>query len=366
MTGLDTSSQVSTCDKPPVLIAGAFLAESTGIRSVCEDLTEGLRARGWSIVTTSGIKSRVPRLIDMLATVWFKRGRYAVAQMDVYSGMAFVWAEVIGLSLAALGCPFILTLHSGAFPDFASRQPARVRRLLRSALVVTSPSSFLQERMAPYRHDIRMVPNGLDISLYKDRRLMRAQPKLVWIRAFEQRYNPVLALEVVARLSNEFPDIELLMVGPDRHDFSAEQVREEAHRLGVDARVRIMGAVPKTDVPRVLQEGDIFLNTTDVDNAPVTVIEAMASGLCVVSTDAGGVPHLVEDGLNTLLVGRDDPDAMAAAVRRILVCPDLASRLSKNARNTANSFDWNRVLPQWEALLAAVAGRDVRIHNRTR
>lgn len=349
------SLHVSARDKPPVLIAGAFLSESTGVRFVCEDLAEGLHTRGWSVVTTSRINSRIPRLVDMLATVWLKRGQYAVAQMDVYSGMAFMWAEAIGASLTLLRCPFVLTLHSGAFPDFAERRPKRVRRLLRAASAVTSPSSFLQERMARYRPDIRMVRNGLDISLYKDRRLAKAQPRLVWIRAFEQRYNPVLALEVVARLCGDFPEIELLMVGPDRGDCSAEKMREEARRLGVDGSVRIMGSVPKTDVPRVLQDGDIFLNTTNVDNAPVTVVEAMACGLCVVSTDAGGVPYLVEDGADALLVGRDDPDAMAAAVRRILTDPAVAATLSKNARIKAETFAWDRVLPEWETLLISVA-----------
>ena len=116
-----------------------------------------------------------------------------------------------------------------------------------------------------------------------------------------------------------------------------------------------MGSVSKTDIPRILQEGDIFLNTTNVDNAPVTVVEAMACGLCVVSTDAGGVPYLVEDGVDALLVGRNDPDAMATAVRRILGDPVVAASLSKNARIKAEAFDWNRVLPQWEALLADVA-----------
>ena len=344
-------------DKPPLLIAGAFLSESTGIRSVCEDLADGLGSRGWSVVATSKKRGRVPRLADMLATVWLRRREYAVAQMDVYSGLAFVWAEAVGASLALARCPFVLTLHSGSLPDFAQRWPKRVRHLLQSASAVTSPSPFLQERLSRYRPDIRVIRNGLNIDRYEDRSLTKARPRLVWIRTFEQRYNPALALEVVARLSGEFPDIELVMVGPDRSDYGAERAAKEARVLGVDRRVRILGSVPKADIPRVLGEGDIFLNTTDVDNAPVTVVEAMACGLCVVSTNAGGVPYLLAHGRNALLVPRANPDAMSEAIRRICLDPGLAARLSRTARRDAQAFDWSRILPLWEELLSAVATR---------
>jgi glycosyltransferase involved in cell wall biosynthesis len=338
--------------KPPVLIAGAFLSKSSGIHFVCEDMASGLSARGWAVTTTSDVKSRGLRVLDMVATTWVKRPRYAVAHLDVFAGSAFVWAEGVGASLRALRCPFVITLRSGALPDFARRWPSRVRRMLEAATVVTSPSSFLAGQFLHLRPDIRVIPNGIHMSRYPDRGITEAKPRLVWVRAYERRYNPVLALEVVRRLVPEFPDIELVMVGPDTADWSAEQTRQEARGLGVDGRVRIRGAVPNTDVPLVLQEGDIFLNTTNVDNAPKTIVEAMACGLCVVSTDAGGVPYLVENDRDALLVPQADPEAMAGAIRRILVEPHTAARLSRNARLSAEARDWDRVLPEWEGLLA--------------
>jgi len=104
-----------------------------------------------------------------------------------------------------------------------------------------------------------------------------------------------------------------------------------------------------------MQQGDVFINTTNVDNTPVTVMEALACGLCVVSTDAGGVPHLVTHGREALLVPRGDSQAMAAAVRRILSDPDLASTLSCRGRERSKDWDWSVVLPQWEELLESIA-----------
>ncbi len=128
-----------------------------------------------------------------------------------------------------------------------------------------------------------------------------------------------------------------------------------ATRLGVKDRLRIIKGVPKENVGEVLSEGDIFLNTTNVDNTPVSVMEAMVCGLCIVSTNVGGVPDLVDDGQNGLLVPPADSAAMAAGVLRILDDPTLAARLSGNARLKAELFDWSALLPQWEQLLRRAA-----------
>ena len=105
-----------------------------------------------------------------------------------------------------------------------------------------------------------------------------------------------------------------------------------------------------------MNQGDVFINTTNIDNTPVSLLEAMACGLCVVSTNVGGLPYLIEDGVDALLVPPDDSQAMAAAVRRILTEPGLAARLSSNARKKIERFDRSVILPQWEELFEKCLG----------
>jgi glycosyltransferase involved in cell wall biosynthesis len=230
-----------------------------------------------------------------------------------------------------------------------------VRALLRKAAAVTVPSEYLLENMSRFRNDLQLIENPLDLSLYEFRTRRPATPKLVWLRAFHHIYNPALAPRVVQRLAGEFPDVSLVMVGRDKFDGSLEETRRIAAELGVTDRIRLPGGVPKKDVASWLNEGDIFLNTTNVDNAPVSVLEAMACGLCVVSTSAGGMAHLAEDGREVLLVRPDDPDAMADAVRRVLREPDLAEKLSRSGRDRVARCDWSVLLPQWEALFRRAA-----------
>lgn len=314
------------------------------------ELSRRLHVRGWEVLLASSHENRFLRLADMVSTAFLKRASYQIALVDVFSGAAFLWAEIVCLLLRWLRKPHILTLHGGNLPVFAARNPGRVRNLLRDAAVVTAPSPYLQKAMQPYRQDILLLPNPLDISRYSFRMRAAPAPRLVWLRAFHHIYNPSLAPRVLALLANEFPDINLTMFGPDKMDGSFEPTRKTAHDLGVQDKIGFPGAVPKERVPEVLQTGDIFLNTTHIDNTPVSVLEAMACGLCVVTTSVGGLPDLLEDGMDALLVPPDDPQAMANAICRLLTEPGLAEKLSVNARRKVEGFDWPVILPQWERL----------------
>lgn len=341
--------------KRPVLLVGNFQSSTRHVLDVCEELAGQLAASGWPILTTSSKRGRLPRLLDMINIAWSKRHQYAAAQVEVYSGPAFLWAEAVCWMLRRAGKPYILTLHGGGLPDFAHRWPERMRHLLRPAAIVTTPSLFLLETMAPYRSDLRLLPNALDLSAYEFRVRQRPQLHLIWLRAFSAIYNPSLAPQVVARLAHDFPGIHLTMIGPDKEDGSLHEMRKVAMELEVMDRISLPGGVSKATVPDWISKGDIFLNTTNVDNAPVSVLEAMACGLCVVSTNVGGIPYFLKHEEDALLVPPDDVQVMAAAVRRIYREPGLAERLSLNGRAKAEQFDWSAILPQWEELLSAVA-----------
>lgn len=340
---------------PGILLVGNFLSRTLGTRCVCEDLAERLDGAGWfRVLTTSARPGRVSRLLDMMFTVWRRQSEYGVAQVDVYSGPAFRWAELVCRILRKRGKKYILTLHGGNLPKFGEKHPERVKRLLGSAAVVTTPSHYLLEQMRGYRADLKLLPNPLDLGAYQFQLRDRPAPRLMWLRAFHTIYNPQLAARVLAKLSDEFPEVRLTMVGPDKNEGSMAELKRVAAELGVTGRIELPGAVPKSEVPQWMQRGDIFLNTTNVDNAPVSVIEAMACGLCVVNTSVGGIPYMLKDGHDALLVPPDDADAMAAAVRRILTEPGLAEKLSRNARAKAEQFDWSVVLPQWEQLFRSL------------
>lgn len=341
--------------KPPVLLVGNFLSATVGQRSISEELAARLAAGGWPILTTSAKPGRLARVFDMAQAVWRWRDEYTVAHVEVYSGRAFFWAELVCGLLRRLGKPYLLTLHGGNLPAFAQRHQQRVSRLLRSALTVTTPSRYLLEQLVAYRADLRLLPNPLQLDAYSFRPRVQPAPRLIWLRALHALYNPALAVQALAELKTEFPRIHLTMIGPDKGDGSAHSLRQIVSALELADHVTLPGGIRKAEVPVYLNQGDIFLNTTNVDNAPVSVLEAMACGLCVVSTNVGGIPYLLEHEQDALLVPPRDPTALAAAVRRVLTEPQLAERLSRNARRKAALYDWPAIIPQWERLLTLAA-----------
>lgn len=340
--------------KVPVLLVGNFLSATGGSRCVCEELALRLAHNGHQVLTTSNKRPRLRRLLDMTGTVLRRRRDYAVAQVDVYSGPAFLWAEIVSAMLRALGKPFILTLHGGNLPQFARKNSWRMRRLLAMAQAVTAPSEYLCREMAPYRPDVKLLLNALEVGHYTFRLRAHPLPKLVWVRAFHEIYNPTLAPRLLARVLPRFPEARLTMVGPDKGDHSLEDTCRVAERLGVRHRLQLPGQVPKESVPDWLAQSDVFLNTTNVDNAPVSVLEAMATGLCLVSTNVGGLSDLLQDAHDALMVQPNDEVSMGTAVTALLTQDGLAERLSGNARAKAEARDWSAILPQWERLLEQV------------
>ena len=346
---------------PSVLIVGNFLTREGGTTQVCEELSQKLRRAGHAVTTTSARKRRISRLAEMLYTTWKYKSSYDVAQVAVFSGASFIWAEAVCNLLTAIRRPYILTLHGGGLPEFARENNRRVHRLLDSAAAVTVPSMYLLDTMREYRSDLTLIPNALDIAAYA-RTEYQIRPRLAWLRAFHAVYNPMMAPRVLSRLKDEFPSITLMMIGPDKGDSSRAKTMAEARRCGVEAHLEMHPLVPKEKVPSVLRTADIFLNTSRIDNTPVSVLEAMAAGLCVVSTDVGGLPYLLESGREALLVPQDDDAAMAAAVRTLLRDQQLAANIRTAASSKLRHFDWSVVLPQWQDLLTSVARRQ---HHRS-
>jgi glycosyltransferase involved in cell wall biosynthesis len=334
-----------------LLYVSNFL-DARGNVSYCRELTDRLEPED-AVIRTSTRENKLARLADMVATVWRARADYDVAIVDVFSGPAFVWAEAVCFALRRLGKPYVLTLHGGNLPAFAAKWPKRVRRLLTGARRVTAPSSYMREQMRAYREDIVLVRNAVDTRANTFSERSSVRPRAVWVRAFHAIYNPNLAAEAIALASRALPELQLAMLGPDKGTQAAFERRAE--ELGVTSKIDIVGRVDKQDVPAHLARADIFLNTTNVDNTPISVLEALSSGLCVISTSVGGIPYLLEHERTALLVPRDDARAMAAAINRIVVDPTLARRLSTEGRALAALHDWTPVLAAWRNLLAEVS-----------
>lgn len=336
---------------------GNYLPQDSGNINVWHYLAERLRLDNWQIITTSSKTDKTMRLFDMLSTILKRRKDYSLAQIDVFSGQAFFFAYFSGQLLTLIGKPFVLTLHGGGLPEFYKKHSRPLQHLFSQATEIVTPSGYMQDFFSSIRPNIRLIPNPIELTSAKFRVRQTATANLIWVRAFHSVYNPQMAIRVVKKIADSGMNTHLIMLGPDKGDGSLAETVKLAKKLKVDQFVQFEGGVTHEQIPDWLDKADIFINTTNYDAAPRSVLEAMANGLCVVSTNVGGIPYLLKDGIDCLLVAPDDHQAMIDAITRILLEPQLAEHLCLNARKSAELFDWSSILPQWEELFLEIPGK---------
>ena len=230
---------------PGIFFAGNFLSQSTGVIGICEELSDHFKKIGWQVFTASKFRNRVIKMADFLWKAWHHRKQYHLASVELYSYMAFRWAELLCFSLRLLKKPYVLTLHGGRLVEFALQHPRRFGSLVNSAKIITTPSKYLQANLLCFRDDIVYIPNGIFLSRYSYKLRENPQPALVWLRSIHQIYNPQLAIQVLEDVCQTQPEAALTMIGPDKEDGTLEKLIQRIADAQLTEKVKISRCDPK-------------------------------------------------------------------------------------------------------------------------
>jgi glycosyltransferase involved in cell wall biosynthesis len=219
-----------------------------------------------------------------------------------------------------------------------------VLRRLASTIVV--PSDYLVDVFACFGLRATRIQNvaGTPSIGYR----VRARPRPVFLhnRGLAVEYNPACTLRAFAIVQQRYPDARLTIAhdGPLRPTLEAL-----ARSLGL-RQTQFIGSVSPAKMPALYDSADIYLMSPNADNMPLSLLECFAAGLPVVSSNAGGIPNIVQDQRNGLLFAPNDHRAMAACALRLLEEPGLASRLAANAQTQCAQYSWPEIGPQWIGL----------------
>lgn len=296
------------------------------------------------------VRIRYARTIATQLTYWpllFKELRRAdIVHVFSASYFSFLLAPLPAVIAARLlGKPVVMNYRSGEAPDHLARS-AIARATLRSVDRNAVPSRYLHDVFARFGIASEVVPNIVDVERFAFRTRQPLRPRILSTRNFEELYNVACTLRAFQLVQQRRPEASLTLVGAGSQD---RALRQLAASLGLK-NVEFVGSVAPADIWRWYADADIYLQTPDIDNMPSSVLEAFASGCAVVSTNAGGVPAILTDEVHGLLVNRNDHEAAAAGVLRLLDDPALASRLAVAARQSCGQYRWDRVRAQWLSL----------------
>ncbi|WP_317231413.1 glycosyltransferase family 4 protein [Subsaxibacter sp. CAU 1640] len=215
--------------------------------------------------------------------------------------------------------------------------------------VNVAPSSYLKEQFELKGfYNVEYVPNTIELSNYQFFKRTFDKPKLLWVRSFSKIYNPLMAIKVLNQLKKLGLEASLCMIGPDS-DGTMMEARNLSNEL--DLNVRFTGKLLKREWLELSKDYNIFINTANVDNTPISVIEAMALGLPVVSTNVGGMPFLIEKGKNGILVEQNNTDEMTHEIIKLFNDRAACKTLAINARFSSEQYDWQMVRLKWNEIL---------------
>ncbi len=307
-----------------------------------------LKREGFSVRTSSGKRNKFLRLLDMCFAVFKHKNETDIVLIDTYSTTNFYYAIAVAWCCKRINKPYIPILHGGNLPNRLINDKKKSDFLFGGARINVSPSTYLKEQFLKFGFDnVVCIPNSIEMKEYPffERPV---EPMLLWVRSFSKIYNPLLAVQVLEKLSVRFPGATLCMVGPEKDGSLAECKKYASDK---DLKVEFTGKLSKAEWIQLSKKYSVFINTTNFDNTPVSVIEAMALGLPVVSTNVGGIPYLLSNQEDALLVEPNDVDLLVKSVSYLIDNPKLVAKLTRNARIKAESFDWEKVKLQWFDIL---------------
>src|SRR3989454_3564516 len=324
-------------------------------------LARGLRSEGCDVLFVPINPSFPPGLR------WLRRVRYVrtavnealymptllrLRQSDVvHIFSASYWGFVMSplpaiLAARSFGKRVVLHYHSGEASDHLSRWGVLVHPWLRLVDEIVVPSEYLRGVFARHGYRVRVIPNVVDTSCFRYRERTLLRPQLLSTRNLEPYYRVDNTLEAFALLRARYPAATLTVAGYGREE---GRLRWLATALGADG-IRFVGRIEPRAMPDLCDQADVFVNSSVVDNQPVSVLEAFAAGLPAVSTGAGDIAAMVRDGETGLLVPPGDPAAMAKAVATLLEDPERARRMARHARREAEKHTWAQVREAWAAV----------------
>lgn len=302
---------------------------------------------GYDVVTASAKQNKWLRMLDMSVTVIKHARSTDFVLIDTYSTSNFWYAFIVSQLCRILHLRYIPYLHGGDLPNRLRKNPLLCRMIFDHAYKNIAPSAYLMEQFREYQIlRLIQIPNVLELDRYFFKKRTKIRPRLLWVRAFADIYNPKMAVAVAEMLQKTDPETTLCMVGPDKGCMN--EVKEEATLKGVN--VTFTGRLTKAEWTALAAEYDVFISTSRFDNMPVSVMEAMALGLTIVSTNVGGIPFLLENNKDAQLVENNDVAGMVNAVRKLIESPELVQKQIETAYINVQRLDWKEIKKQWKVL----------------
>jgi glycosyltransferase involved in cell wall biosynthesis len=292
--------------------------------------------------------------IAYIASLFDRVRHYDVLHIFSASYFSFLLAPTPAMLVGKLyGKKILLNYHSGEAEDHLKRWRRSAIPTIRLADVLIVPSPYLVRIFAKVGLPAKPIDNLIETDRFRFRERRPLRPVFLSNRNFEKHYGVDRILRAFARIQKRIPEARLVIAGDGPERPSLEHL---AHALDLK-NADFTGRVGPERIVELYDSTDIFLNASEIDNQPLSLLEAFACGLPVVTTDAGGIPDMVVPGKTALVVAKGDYEQLAADALRLIEDSVLAQSLIEEARLECRKYQWGAVRDQWLNLYCELSRR---------
>jgi glycosyltransferase involved in cell wall biosynthesis len=300
------------------------------------------------------------RLVPYLFRLWVVTGRCDAMHLMANSGWSWYLFATPAIWISHWrGTPVVINYRGGGALEFLARRPRLVFATLERADALIVPSGFLRDVFKTFNIHATVVPNAVNLSRFfpgkQNECRDQTAPHLIVTRNLESIYDNESAVRALALLRETYPRARLTLAGTGPE---LEKLQQLVIDLGLYNAVAFAGRLQPAQVADLYRSAQVMWNPSTVDNSPNSVLEALACGVPVVSTNVGGIPYLLSNEITGMLVEPRQPKALSKAAHRVLEDDSLREHLINNGLLEIQRYTWERVKPLLEQIYAQVV--DVR------
>ena len=305
--------------------------------------------KGIKSIQTTHYQNKILKFLDISFFLFVNKNKYDVIHMQAHSHfniisviLAIFWAKILKKKI-------IVMYYGGAAKEFFSIAPKYFRVMFSQVNEIVVAGNYIQTVFSDLKISTTIIPHVINVYKWPYRHRVLSENHLLWVRHLTKEYNPLMLVKVFNKLNLKVPGMKLKIVGTGDLQNEMEKYISTNSLNGI----KILGRVSDTELKSLLNWADIFINTTNVDNQPVSVLEAMICGCPVVSTNPGGIPNIITHRENGLLSDPGDIDAMVENILLLFKDKKLYSNLSRRGRKyVKNTFGEEIIYKQWSKVYA--------------
>lgn len=354
-----TGSSQSTKRLRVLIVAPSF--DILGGQSVqAARLSEKLAAEPSLEVGFLPINPRLPGVLHQLQKIKFLRTvltsivyvlslllrvyKYDVMHVFSASYFSFILAPTPAILVGKLyGRKVLLNYHSGEAEDHLKRWRRTAIPTLHLVDSIVVPSEYLVRVFAEFGLRAHAIYNLIDTERFRFRDRIPLRPVFLSNRNLESHYAVDRVLRAFSIIREQIPDATLTVVGDGSQRRALQTLAQELNLKNIT----FVGQVEPAAIADVYDAADIYLNGSEIDNQPLSILEAFSCGLPIVTTDAGGIPDMVKDGKTGMVVPRGDYAGMAERALSLLSDPALAKQMIEQGRPECMKYSWQAVREAW-------------------